>query len=100
MLLSPHEQEKLLVHLAGQLARERRARGLRLNYPEAVALITSWVMERARDGDSVADLMAGGQRVLSRQDVVDGVPEMIPSVQVEATFPDGTKLVTVHRPIQ
>jgi urease subunit gamma len=100
MLLSPHEQEKLLVHVAGQLARERRARGLRLNYPEAVALITSWVLERARDGDSVADLMAGGQRVLSRQDVVDGVPEMISSVQVEATFPDGTKLVTVHRPIQ
>jgi urease subunit gamma len=100
MLLSPHEQEKLLVHVAGQLARERRARGLRLNYPEAVALITSWVLERARDGDSVADLMAGGQRVLSRQDVVDGVPEMIPSVQVEATFLDGTKLVTVHQPIQ
>jgi urease subunit gamma len=100
MLLSPHEQEKLLVHVAGQLATERRARGLRLNYPEAVALITSWVLERARDGDSVADLMAAGQRVLSRQDVVDGVPEMISSVQVEATFPDGTKLVTVHRPIQ
>jgi urease subunit gamma len=100
MLLSPHEQEKLLVHVAGQLATERRARGVRLNYPEAVALITSWVLERARDGDSVADLMAAGQRVLSRQDVVDGVPEMISSVQVEATFPDGTKLVTVHRPIQ
>ena len=99
MLLSPHEQEKLLIHVAGQLARERRARGLRLNYPEAVALITSWVLERARDGDSVADLMAAGQRVLSRQDVVDGVPEMISSVQVEATFPDGTKLVTVHEPI-
>jgi urease subunit gamma len=100
MLLSPHEQEKLLVHVAGQLARERRARGLRLNYPEAVALITSWVLERARDGRSVADLMAGGQRVLSRDDVLDGVPEMIASVQVEATFPDGTKLVTVHRPVQ
>lgn len=100
MLLSPHEQEKLLVHVAGQLARERRARGLRLNYPEAVALITSWVLERARDGRSVADLMAGGQRVLSREDVLDGVPEMLTSVQVEATFPDGTKLVTVHRPIQ
>ena len=99
MLLSPHEQEKLLVHVAGQLARERRARGLRLNYPEAVALITSWVLERARDGRSVADLMAGGQRVLSRDDVLDGVPEMISSVQVEATFPDGTKLVTVHGPI-
>ena len=100
MLLSPHEQEKLLIHLAGQLARQRRARGLRLNYPEAVAVITSWVLERARDGNSVADLMSGGQRVLSREDVLDGVPEMIISVQVEATFPDGTKLVTVHRPIQ
>jgi urease subunit gamma len=100
MLLSPHEQEKLLVHVAGQLARDRRARGLRLNYPEAVALITSWVLEAARDGRSVAELMAGGQRVLSRQDVLDGVPEMITSVQVEATFPDGTKLVTVHRPVQ
>ncbi|MGH3773738.1 MAG: urease subunit gamma [Pseudonocardiaceae bacterium] len=100
MLLSPHEQEKLLVHVAGQLARERRARGLRLNYPEAVALITSWVLERARDGRGVADLMAGGQRLLSREDVMDGVPEMMSSVQVEATFPDGTKLVTVHLPVQ
>lgn len=100
MLLSPHEQEKLLVHVAGQLARERRARGLRLNYPETVALITSWVLEAARDGRSVADLMAGGQRLLSREDVLDGVPEMITSVQVEATFLDGTKLVTVHRPVQ
>lgn len=100
MLLSPHEQEKLLVHVAGQLARERRTRGLRLNYPEAVALITSWVLEAARDGRSVAELMAGGQRVLDRTDVLDGVPEMITSVQVEATFPDGTKLVTVHRPVQ
>jgi urease subunit gamma len=100
MLLSPHEQEKLLVHVAAQLAMQRRARGLRLNYPEAVALITSWVLERARDGRSVADLMAAGQRVLNRDDVLDGVPEMITSVQVEATFPDGTKLVTVHRPIQ
>ncbi len=99
MLLSPHEQEKLLVHLAGQLARERRARGLRLNYPEAVAVLTSWVMEGARDGRSVADLMAAGQEVLARDDVLDGVPEMISSVQVEATFPDGTKLVTIHRPI-
>jgi urease subunit gamma len=100
VLLSPHEQEKLLVHVAGQLARERKARGLRLNYPEAVALITSWVLERARDGRSVAELMAEGQRVLCRDDVLDGVPEMITSVQVEATFPDGTKLVTVHRPVQ
>ncbi|MBV9315375.1 MAG: urease subunit gamma [Pseudonocardia sp.] len=100
MLLSPHEQERLLVHLAGKLAQERRARGLRLNYPEAVAVISSWVLEGARDGRSVADLMAGGQRVLGREDVLDGVPEMVESVQVEATFPDGTKLVTVHRPIQ
>jgi urease subunit gamma len=100
MLLSPHEQEKLLIHVAGQLAMQRRARGLRLNYPEAVAVITSWVLERARDGRSVADLMSAGQRVLSREDVLDGVPEMLTSVQVEATFPDGTKLVTVHRPIQ
>ncbi len=100
MLLSPHEQEKLLVHVAAGLARDRRARGLRLNHPEAVALITSWVLEGARDGRSVADLMAGGQQVLGRDDVLDGVPEMITSVQVEATFPDGTKLVTVHRPVQ
>lgn len=100
MLLSPHEQEKLLVHVAGQLARDRRERGLRLNYPEAVALITSWVLEQARDGRPVAELMADGQQVLSREDVMDGVPEMITSVQVEATFPDGTKLVTVHRPVQ
>jgi urease subunit gamma len=100
MLLSPHEQEKLLIHVAGQLAMQRRARGLRLNYPEAVAVITSWVLERARDGRSVADLMSAGQQVLSREDVLDGVPEMLASVQVEATFPDGTKLVTVHRPIQ
>jgi urease subunit gamma len=100
MLLSPHEQEKLLIHVAAQLAMQRRARGLRLNYPEAVAMITSWVLEAARDGNSVAELMAGGQQVLSRDDVMDGVPEMITSVQVEATFPDGTKLVTVHRPVQ
>jgi len=100
VLLSPHEQEKLLVHVAAGLARDRRARGLRLNYPEAVALITSWVLEGARDGRGVADLMAAGQHVLGRDDVLDGVPEMITSVQVEATFPDGTKLVTVHRPVQ
>ncbi len=100
MLLSPHEQEKLLVHVAGQLARDRRARGLRLNYPEAVAVITSWVLEAARDGSSVAELMAGGQRLLGRNDVLDGVPEKNTSVQVEATFPDGTKLVSVHRPVQ
>lgn len=100
MLLSPHEQEKLLLHVAAQLAEQRRARGLKLNHPEAVALISSWILEGARDGRRVADLMSAGQHVLTRADVMDGVPEMIPSVQVEATFPDGTKLVTVHRPIQ
>ena len=99
MLLSPHEQEKLLLHVAATLARERRARGLRLNHPEAVALLSSWILEGARDGRSVAELMEGGQQVLGRDDVMDGVPEMLPTVAVEATFPDGTKLVTVHDPI-
>ena len=88
-----------MVHVAAGLARERRARGLRLNHPEAVAVLTSYVMEGARDGRSVADLMEAGRAVLSRDDVMDGVPEMIAEVQVEATFPDGTKLVTVHHPI-
>jgi urease subunit gamma len=97
--LTPHEQERLLVHVAAGLARERRARGLRLNYPEAVALITSFLLEGARDGRSVADLMSAGREVLGREDVLDGVPEMLDEVQVEATFPDGTKLITVHRPI-
>jgi urease subunit gamma len=97
--LTVHEQERLLIHVAAGLARERRARGLRLNHPEAVALITSYVMEGARDGRSVADLMDAGRSVLSREDVMDGVPEMIVEVQVEATFPDGTKLVTVHHPV-
>jgi urease subunit gamma len=100
MLISPHETEKLLLHVAAQLAWQRRARGLRLNYPEAVAAISSWVLEGARDGKGVAELMSGGQRVLTRDDVMEGVPEMITSVQVEATFPDGTKLVTVHGPIK
>jgi urease subunit gamma len=100
VLLSPREQERLLVHLAARLAHERRERGLKLNYPEAVAVISSFVLEGARDGRSVADLMAAGQQVLTGADVMDGVPEMLTSVQVEATFPDGTKLVTVHRPIQ
>ena len=100
MLLSPHEQEKLLLHVAAQLAQQRRARGLKLNYPEAVAVISSWVLEGARDGRGVAELMADGQHVLTREDVLEGVPEMVSSVQIEATFPDGTKLVTVHRPIQ
>src|SRR3954453_9866003 len=99
VLLSPHEQERLLLHVAAGLAQQRRDRGLKLNYPEAVALISAWVLEGARDGRSVAALMTAGQHVLTRDDVLDGVPEMVSSVQVEATFPDGTKLVTVHRPI-
>jgi len=99
MRLSLHEQERLLVHLAAGLARDRRARGLRLNHPEAVAILTSFVLEGARDGRSVADLMDAGRGVLSRADVMEGVPEMIVEVQVEATFPDGTKLVTLHHPI-
>ncbi|MCK2243303.1 MULTISPECIES: urease subunit gamma [unclassified Crossiella] len=99
MRLSPREQEKLLVHVAADLAARRRARGLRLNYPEAVALLSSFVMEGARDGTTVAELMESGRNVLSREDVMDGVPEMLHSVQVEATFPDGTKLVTIHEPI-
>ena len=88
-----------MLHVAASLARERRARGLRLNYPEATAIIASFVLEGARDGRSVADLMEAGRQVLSPDDVMDGVPAMLDSVQVEATFPDGTKLVTVHRPI-
>ena len=99
MRLTPHEQERLLVHVAAGLARERQGRGLRLNHPEAVAILTSYVLEGARDGRSVADLMEAGRTVLSRDEVMDGVADMIPDVQVEATFPDGTKLVTVHRPI-
>ena len=99
MRLSAHEQERLLIHVAAGLARERRARGLRLNHPEAVAVLTSFVLEGARDGRSVADLMDAGRRVLARADVMEGVPEMIDEVQVEATFPDGTKLVTLHHPI-
>jgi len=99
MQLSPHEQDKLLVSLAAMVARDRRSRGLRLNHPEAVAVISSFILEGARDGRSVVDLMAAGRHVLSRDDVMDGVPEMLVEVQVEATFPDGTKLVTVHDPI-
>ena len=99
MLISPHEQERLLIHVAAGLARDRRARGLRLNHPEATAIIAAYVMEGARDGRGVAELMDAGREVLTREDVMDGVPEMLDSVQVEATFPDGTKLVTVHRPI-
>ncbi|MER7756259.1 urease subunit gamma [Kitasatospora sp. NPDC097643] len=100
MKLTPHEQERLLIHVAADVARSRRARGLRLNHPEAVALITSHVLEGARDGRTVAELMESGRKVLTRDDVMTGIAEMIPDVQVEATFPDGTKLVTVHGPIQ
>ena len=100
MFLSVHEQERLLVHLAGKLALERKERGLKLNLPEATALITSYLLEGARDGQSVADLMEGGRYVLGRDDVMEGVPEMLAQVQVEATFPDGTKLVTVTDPLQ
>jgi urease gamma subunit len=99
VLLTPHEQERLMVSYAADLARRRRERGLRLNHPEAVAVITAHLMEGARDGRSVAELMASGREVLSRDEVMDGVPEMLHDVQVEATFPDGTKLVTVHSPI-
>jgi urease subunit gamma len=88
-----------MIHVAAGLARERQARGLLLNHPEAVAILTSFVLEGARDGRSVADLMDSGRAVLSRAEVMDGIPEMIPDVQVEATFPDGTKLVTLHHPI-
>ena len=99
MQLSPHEQERLLISVAAMVARDRRSRGLRLNHPEAVALLTSFVLEGARDGRSVIDLMDEGRRVLGRDDVMDGISELIPEVQVEATFPDGTKLVTIHEPI-
>ena len=99
MLITPHEQERLLIHVAAGLARDRRARGLRLNHPEATAIIAAYVLEGARDGRTVAELMESGRTVLSREDVMEGIPEMLPSVQIEATFPDGTKLVTVHRPI-
>jgi urease subunit gamma len=100
MHLTPREQEKLMLFTAGELARKRRARGLKLNHPEAVALIASELLEAARDGRSVADLMEAGTKLLTRDDVMEGVPEMIHDVQIEATFPDGTKLVTVHRPIR
>nr|BBX76833.1 urease subunit gamma [Mycobacterium florentinum] len=99
MRLTPHEQELLLLSYAAELARRRRARGLPLNHPEAVALITDHILEGARDGRTVSELMTSGCEVLSRDDVMEGVPEMLDHVQVEATFPDGTKLVTVHHPI-
>lgn len=99
MELSPREKDKLLIFTAGLLAERRRQRGLKLNYPEAVAFITAAILEGARDGRTVAELMSFGTTLLTRGDVMDGVPEMIPDIQVEATFPDGTKLVTVHQPI-
>ena len=100
MHLTPREQEKLLVFVAAELAQKRRARGLKLNYPEAVSIITAEVLEGARDGKSVAELMRYGATILTRDDVMEGVPEMIHEVQVEGTFPDGTELVTVHDPIR
>ena len=100
MRLTQHEQERLLITFAADVAQRRRDRGLQLNHPEAVAVLTSFVLEGARDGRTVADLMSAGRDVLGREDVLPGVPEMIESVQVEATFPDGTKLVTLHRPIR
>ena len=100
MKLSPREKEKLLVSVAAMVARNRKQRGIKLNYPEAIALITDFVVEGARDGRSVADLMAAGRNVVTREDCMDGIAEMIHDVQVEATFPDGTKLVTVHHPIR
>lgn len=99
MELTPREKDKLLIFTAGLLAERRKARGLKLNYPEAVSYISAAILEGARDGKSVADLMAHGTTLLKRDDVMEGVAEMIPEIQVEATFPDGTKLVTVHEPI-
>lgn len=99
MDLTPREKDKLQIFTAGLVAERRKARGVKLNYPEAIALITCAVLEGARDGRTVAELMSEGARVLNRSDVMDGVPEMIHDIQVEATFPDGTKLVTVHNPI-
>ncbi|MCH9639571.1 MAG: urease subunit gamma [Betaproteobacteria bacterium] len=99
MDLTPREKDKMMVFTAGLVAERRKARGLKLNYPEAVALITCAVLEGARDGKSVAQMMSGGAKILTRSDVMEGVSEMIPDIQVECTFPDGTKLVTVHNPI-
>ena len=100
MRLTPHEQERLLISYAADLARRRQARGLKLNHPEAIALITDHILEGARDGRTVSELMVSGRAVLTREQVMEGVAEMIHDVQVEATFPDGTKLVTVHEPIR
>lgn len=99
MDLTPREKDKLLVYVAAMVARDRKARGLKLNYPEAIALITAEVLEGIRDGCSVADLMQFGRTILTRADLMDGIPEMIHEIQVEGTFPDGTKLVTIHEPI-
>jgi urease subunit gamma len=100
MELTPREKDKLLIFTAALLAERRKARGLKLNYPEAIAFISAAVMEGARDGKTVAQLMSEGRNVLTKADVMDGIAEMIPDIQIEATFPDGTKLVTVHQPIQ
>ena len=100
MHLGPHDKDKLLISMAAMVARRRLERGVRLNYPEAIALVSDFVMEGARDGRTVADLMTAGAEVLTREQVMEGIPEMIHEVQVEATFPDGTKLVTVHQPIR
>jgi urease subunit gamma len=100
MHLTPREQEKLMVFVAAEVARKRRDRGLKLNYPEAIALITAEMLEAARDGKTVAEIMSFGTTILKRSDVMEGIAEMIHDIQVEATFPDGTKLVTVHDPIQ
>jgi urease subunit gamma len=99
MLITPHEQERLLLSYAAELALRRRGRGLRLNHPETVAVLSSFLLEGARDGRTVLELMEAGRQVLTREDVMEGVAEMIPQIHVEATFPDGTKLVTVHEPI-
>lgn len=99
MELTPREKDKLLIFTASLLAERRRARGLKLNYPEAIALITAAIMEGARDGRTVAELMSDGKAILTRDEVMEGIAEMIPEIQVEATFPDGTKLVTIHQPI-
>jgi urease subunit gamma len=100
MNLSPQERDKLLIFVAAQVARQRKQRGLKLNVPEAIAFITADLMEMARDGKSVAEIMSAGREILTRADVMEGVPEMIGMIQVEPTFPDGSKLVTVHQPIQ
>jgi urease subunit gamma len=100
MYLTPSDQDKLLLSVAGMVARDRRSRGVKLNYPESVAIISCWVIERAREGASVAELMRDGRDVLAREELMEGIPEMLEEVQVEATFPDGRKLVTIHNPVR